>query len=90
MYIRRHFLGDRGENELDIEQSEKELRGEMDVVNEENAEEPPPLEDISEPESEDEHEDGNNNDTQPEKEKDETSINDISTEKPKENDIGKL
>ncbi|CAF1005025.1 unnamed protein product [Adineta ricciae] len=87
MYIRRHFLGDRGESELDIEQSEKELRGEMDVVNEENAEEPPPLEDISEPESEDENEDENINDTQPEKEKDETSVNDVSTEKPKENDI---
>lgn len=93
MYIRRYFLGDRGENALDIEQSEKELRGETEVVNEENPEEPPPLEDISEPESEEEEnedEKENNNDSQPEKETIETSVNDVSAEKPKEDDIGKF
>ena len=44
LLVRRHYLGDRGENEVDIQESENELHGEMEITNQENDEdEPPPL-----------------------------------------------
>ncbi|CAF3617801.1 unnamed protein product [Adineta steineri] len=72
MLIRRYYLGNRGENEVDIQQSENELRGEGETTNEEtevvnNEDEPPPLEDIEDSEADDEEEsenddeDGNEN-----------------------------
>ncbi|UJR27229.1 hypothetical protein I4U23_008525 [Adineta vaga] len=92
MYIRRHFLGDRGENELDIQQSENELRGETEEINQENEhdDEPPPLEDINESETEEEAEEDeeeNENEIKTEKETTESIVEMIPSEKPKDDDI---
>lgn len=99
MLIRRHFLGDRGESEADIQQSENELHGEMETTNEGNEndvqeeevndddddDEPPPLEDIDEPEVENEI-------IKPETENKiiEPVTDTVTIEKPKEDDIGRF
>ena len=59
--MRRHYLGNRGENEGEIQQSENELTGQADPAEEPMEEEPvddapPPLEDIEQSEEEDEEE----------------------------------
>jgi len=86
--MRRHYLGDRGENEGDIQHSENELTGEIEITNQETEDneqeqindenEPPPLEDIDESE------------TEKENEIIESVTNIIETEKPKEDDIGRF
>ncbi|CAF4272420.1 unnamed protein product, partial [Adineta steineri] len=73
MLIRRYYLGNRGENEVDIRQSENELRGEGETTNEEtevvnNEDEPPPLEDIEDSEADDEGESENENEDEDENE----------------------
>ena len=59
--MRRHYLGDRGENELAIQQSENELTGQSETPEEPSEQEqvedaPPPLEDIEQSEDEEEEE----------------------------------
>ncbi|CAM4782177.1 unnamed protein product [Rotaria magnacalcarata] len=57
--MRRHYLGDRGENENEIQQSENELTSEKETDDQEqenNIDEPPPLEDVDESDTEDEDE----------------------------------
>jgi len=58
--MRRHYLGDRGETEGDIQQSENDITGETEIINQEeqinDEDEPPPLEDIDESEIEKENE----------------------------------
>jgi hypothetical protein len=92
MTMRRHFLGDRGENEVDIQQSENELSGETEItnqldedkvdeeeqMNDDDDDEPPPLEDIDEPEVEKENEII------------EQIINISAVDNPKEDDIGMI
>ncbi len=95
LLTRRHFLGDRSENEVDIEQSENELHGEMEITNQENEDdvqdevndedEPPPLEDIDEPEIENENET-----IEPENKIIEPVTDTAAIEKPKEDDIGRF
>jgi hypothetical protein len=62
MEMRRHYLGNRGENEGEIQQSENELTGQADPAEEPTEEEPvddapPPLEDIDTSDKEEEEED---------------------------------
>lgn len=79
--MRRHYLGDRGENENDIQQSENDLTGENNQEEKTDEENVPPLEDIDESESEEE------------KEEDEIIVpetNIVEIEKTKEDDIGKF
>jgi hypothetical protein len=95
LLTRRHYLGDRGENEVDIQQSENELHGEMEITNQENEDnvqeevndedEPPPLEDIDEPEIENENET-----IEPENKIIEPVTDTVAIEKPKEDDIGRF
>jgi hypothetical protein len=62
LLMRRNYLGDRGENEGEIQQSENELTGETEetVENEQepinDEDQPPPLEDIDDSEIEKENE----------------------------------
>jgi hypothetical protein len=81
LLMRRHYLGDRGENEGEIEQSENELTAETKDHEEEQTNDedvPPPLEDIDESESEEENEII------------EPSTETVAMEKPKEDDTGKF
>lgn len=90
--MRRNYLGDRGESQNDIEQTENELVGanDLDMGDEENKEqeqtnnddEPPPLEDIDDIEMEQEKEQEN--------EVIEPVVETVTTEKPKEDDVGRF
>ncbi|CAF3589057.1 unnamed protein product [Rotaria sp. Silwood1] len=84
LLMRRNYLGDRGENQNDIEQTENELTGDKEIDNEENEnneqesindeDEPPPLEDVDE------------SDIEKENELIDTVTDTVSIEKPKEDD----
>ena len=86
--MRRNYLGDRGENENDIQQSENELNGGTEIIDQENedneqeeindGDEPPPLEDMDESESEQENEI-----IEPVKDN-------VEVEKAKEDDVGRI
>jgi hypothetical protein len=59
LLMRRNYLGDRGENEADIQQSENELTDEIKDNEQEtidSEDQPPPLEDIDDSEDEKENE----------------------------------
>jgi hypothetical protein len=75
--MRRNYLGDRGENEVEIQQSENELTkeiedNEQEPINDED--QPPPLEDIDDSEIEKENE----------------IIDSIAKEETKEDDTGRF
>ncbi|CAF5171224.1 unnamed protein product, partial [Rotaria sp. Silwood1] len=84
LLMRRNYLGDRGENQNDIEQTENELTGDKETDNEEDEnneqepindeDEPPPLEDVDE------------SDIEKENELIDTVTDTVSIEKPKEDD----
>lgn len=76
--MRRNYLGDRGENETDIQESENDLTGETNQEENTSEDIPPPLEDIDQSEDEEEE-----NETEQE-----DKIVEIPS-KPKEDDIGK-
>lgn len=55
MSMRRQYLTDQGENDVNVQQSETELRGDEQVTpqsDEEDDDQPPPLEDIEQAETE--------------------------------------
>ncbi len=77
LLMRRNYLGDRGENEVEIQQSENELTkeiedNEQEPINDED--QPPPLEDIDDSEIEKENE----------------IIDSIAKEETKEDDTGRF
>ena len=63
--MRRHYLGDRGENEVDIQASENELNGETEINNPENENTQEEEENVEDEEEEEDEENINDDDEPP-------------------------